>query len=82
MIIEVFPELCKVEMITLPNDHPGLSKRTKETTQSNEQTQPQTQQQQQGVAHTAVSQGRRWIFVLVVFIYLIISKLIARSSAN
>lgn len=39
------------------------------------------QQQRHPITRT-VSQGKRWVFVLVVFVYLILSKLIARSSSS
>ncbi|KAI8636807.1 ubiquitin-conjugating enzyme/RWD-like protein [Parasitella parasitica] len=75
----------------------GLIKRTQSKSddtheqrfqQQNLQAQQQQQQQQQTghaqqkhpIART-VSQGKRWVFVLVVFVYLILSKLIARSSS-
>ncbi|GAN10580.1 conserved hypothetical protein [Mucor ambiguus] len=46
-----------------------------------QQTQQNAQQQKHPITRT-VSQGKRWVFVLVVFVYLILSKLIARSSSS
>ncbi|KAL7310130.1 Ubiquitin-conjugating enzyme E2 6 [Mucor circinelloides] len=95
---EVYPELCKINysQVKAAADN-GLIKRipaknndTQQQQQSGlPQQQQQTQQlQQQGqipqkhpITRT-VSQGKRWVFVLVVFVYLILSKLIARSSST
>ncbi|KAK4514105.1 uncharacterized protein ATC70_006113 [Mucor velutinosus] len=49
--------------------------------QAQQPQQSQQQQQQHPITRT-VSQGKRWVFVLVVFVYLILSKLIARSSSS
>ena len=60
-----------------------LQKRNKQG--DNETQQQQQQQIQQQPAHPitrTVTQGKRWLFVLVVFVYLILSKLIARSSSS
>lgn len=96
--VEVYPELCKINysQVKAAADN-GLIKRipaknndTQQQQQSGlPQQQQQTQQlQQQGqipqkhpITRT-VSQGKRWVFVLVVFVYLILSKLIARSSST
>lgn len=53
--------------------------------QQNQQAQQAQQQgpvQQKHPITRTVSQGKRWVFVLVVFVYLILSKLIARSSST
>jgi ubiquitin-conjugating enzyme E2 J2 len=40
------------------------------------------QQPQQHPITRTVSRGKRWLVVLVVFVYLILSKLIARSTTS
>lgn len=81
---EVFPELCTINLNTLTSE--VLTKRNTLTNQTQQQqTQQQQQVQPQQQAHPitrTVTQGKRWLFVLVVFVYLILSKLIARSSGT
>lgn len=79
-MIEVFPELCTIKLSdTQMTDNNGLTKRKLQSTDNtNEQ---QAQQQQPTAITNTVSRGKRWIFVLVVFVYLILSKLIARSTS-
>ncbi|KAI8342245.1 ubiquitin-conjugating enzyme/RWD-like protein [Blakeslea trispora] len=79
---EVFPELCTINSNQLSADSLLLKRTTTPkslTTEPNQQPQPQPQN---AMAQTAMSRGKRWIFVLVVFVYLVISKLIARSTSN
>ncbi|CAO3656876.1 unnamed protein product [Mucor fragilis] len=89
---EVYPELCKINysQVKAAADN-GLIKRTpagnndpqQPGEQADHQQHPQAQQQQQKHPITrTVSQGKRWVFVLVVFVYLVLSKLIARSSSS
>ncbi|OBZ89714.1 Ubiquitin-conjugating enzyme E2 6 [Choanephora cucurbitarum] len=76
---EVFPELCTINSNQLSNDSLLLKRTTSPkplpTTEFN-------QQQPNDMTQTAMSRGKRWIFVFVVFVYLIISKLIARSTST
>lgn len=65
-----------------------LKKRTNQTTtngggdnNNKEQAIAGTQAQQHPITRT-VSRGKRWLFILVVFVYLILSKLIARSTGS
>ena len=77
--LEVFPELCTINSNQLSNDSLLLKRTTSPkplpTTEFN-------QQQPNDMTQTAMSRGKRWIFVFVVFVYLIISKLIARSTST
>ncbi|KAG2212729.1 hypothetical protein INT47_000706 [Mucor saturninus] len=77
---EVFPELCTVKLSQLSSDV-APKKMIQKQPENNQQQQQQQQQQQHPITRT-VSQGKRWLFVLVVFVYLILSKLIARSSSS
>ncbi|CEP13105.1 hypothetical protein [Parasitella parasitica] len=90
---DVFPELCTINYSQAKSAaaDSALIKRSQSRnnhTQQQTHSQPQQQQQQPGHAQQqkhpiarTVSQGKRWVFVLVVFVYLILSKLIARSSS-
>ncbi|ORY94907.1 ubiquitin-conjugating enzyme/RWD-like protein [Syncephalastrum racemosum] len=87
---EVFPELCTVELAPMANAPMDMRRRT--TTASK----PAAHQQSQHFQHRhaqqqyaqdnpsaltrTVTQWRRWLVILVVFIYLIISKLAQRST--
>ncbi|SAM00517.1 hypothetical protein [Absidia glauca] len=83
---EVFPDLCTAEATTQSDE----TLRRRKTEPTNQQQQQQQQQQQpttvapderNAIART-VSRWRRWVFVLVVFIYLILSKIASRSSTS
>lgn len=63
-IIEVFPELCKIHL----NISTTEIKRNTTVLQVNHDN------------NVVMNQGKRWLFLLVVFVYLVISKLIARST--
>jgi ubiquitin-conjugating enzyme E2 J2 len=58
-----------------------LNNLSADTQLHHQQQQTQQQQQQHPITRT-VSRGKRWLFVLVVFVYLILSKLIARSTTT
>lgn len=77
-LLDVFPELCTVKLSQISPD--AVPKKMVQKQPSTETQQAQQQQQQHPITRT-VSQGKRWVFVLVVFVYLILSKLIARSSS-
>lgn len=89
LYLEVFPELCTVKMnqqINATTDINLIKRNMKTLQQSNPNSpstdhQQQNQQQQHPITRT-VSRGKRWLFVLVVFVYLILSKLIARSTSS
>lgn len=86
----MFPELCTAELAPLPNApvNPDMRRRKiaaaasqkQETSSTGTQAQTQQLQQQRTLART-VSRWRRWALVIVVFGYLILSKLIARSTS-
>jgi ubiquitin-conjugating enzyme E2 J2 len=83
--IEVFPDLCTAEATTQSDE----TLRRRKTEPTNQQQQQQQQQQPTTVAPDernaiarTVSRWRRWVFVLVVFIYLILSKIASRSSSS
>ncbi|CDH59575.1 ubc-like protein [Lichtheimia corymbifera JMRC:FSU:9682] len=92
---EVFPELCTLELAPLPNapTKPSTTQRIVRPKPSHQQHQSpgtttqqqhhhqQHPQQQTAIART-VSQWRRWALILVVFIYLVLSKLAARSTTT
>ncbi|CAO3593868.1 unnamed protein product [Absidia cylindrospora] len=72
-LLDVFPDLCMADTTTAP------AIRRRQT--------PKQQQQQQQIAPSStitrtVSRWRRWVLVLMVFIYLILSKLASRSSSS
>jgi ubiquitin-conjugating enzyme E2 J2 len=83
----VFPELCTIKFNTIPSNiatHENTSLRNRNVVQQQQQPQPvrETELNDQHAISRTVMQGKRWLFVLVVFVYLVLSKLIARSSAN
>lgn len=63
MPLEVFPELCKINLNTSTTE----IKRNTTVLQVNYDNK------------VVMNQGKRWLFLFVVFVYLVISKLIARS---
>jgi ubiquitin-conjugating enzyme E2 J2 len=80
--------LCTVKSNQLPTAESLIKKRnatltaaTTTTTTNQEQNLTEQAQAQHPITRT-VSQGKRWLFILVVFVYLILSKLIARSSSS
>lgn len=81
----MFPELCTINLNTLTSEvltkRNTLTNQTQQQQTQQQQVQPQPQQQAHPITRT-VTQGKRWLFVLVVFVYLILSKLIARSSGT
>lgn len=80
LYVEVFPELCTINLNDIPTE--TLLKRNITQKQENQQVQQAQLQGQQHPITRTVTQGKRWLFVLVVFVYLILSKLIARSSGT
>ncbi|GAA5803600.1 ubiquitin-conjugating enzyme E2 6 [Helicostylum pulchrum] len=74
---EVFPELCTVKLSQIPP-----SSTTSKPPQTPQDQLPQQQDPQQHPITRTVTQGKRWLFLFVVFVYLILSKIIARSSSS
>ncbi len=82
----MFPELCTINLNDIPAEtllKRNTQKQLQQQEQEEQKQQPiqQAQAQQHPITRT-VTQGKRWLFVLVVFVYLILSKLIARSSGS
>ncbi|KAI8098419.1 ubiquitin-conjugating enzyme/RWD-like protein [Gilbertella persicaria] len=73
---EVFPELCTINLNQMPTDQLLI----KRNIQNSSPAHTVAHTDNHAITRTAVSRGKRWIVVLVVFVYLILSKLIARST--
>jgi ubiquitin-conjugating enzyme E2 J2 len=73
-MIEVFPDLC-----TAPSDEEIIRLRLHKGPAPTSPTRPSPDTSNKNTITRTVS---RWIFVLVVFLYLILSKLASRSASD